>query len=123
MKVYIAALYSTNDNAAAEAVRQLVEAGHESTAQWINGAEETRTQAEAAVMDLEDVDRADALILLALPIGTLYKGGGRHFEMGYAVARGKKVIVVGDYETVFCHLPKVLVCPTVGAAINFLEVI
>ena len=122
MKIYVAALYSTKDTEATLAKRVIEGAGHECTSQWITGGEDGRSRSEAAIMDLNDVWRADALILLTLPLGTLYKGGGRCVEFGYALGLGKKVAVVGDYENIFCHLPSVKVCSTVGAAIEFLEV-
>ena len=121
MKIYVAALYSMRETEAAEAARVVLENGHECTARWIGGGEVGKSQAGAAVMDIEDIDAAEALIMLALPYGTMFKGGGRHFEMGYAHGRGKRIAVVGDHESVFCHLPSVMVCPTVGAAIHFLE--
>ena len=59
---------------------------------------------EHARLDLSDVARAD--ILLALnPIEFANKGtGGRHVELGYALALGKQIVLVGVRTNVFHHL-------------------
>lgn len=61
--------------------------------------------------DLDDVASSDALVIvtgnvldmiLAEPIPAQWlHTGGRHVEMGYAVAKGMPVIVVGQAENVF----------------------
>ncbi len=81
---------------------QLRADGHEITSQWIDigdgTTEENVTDAvrvEGAMMDLEDVDRADVLLAFSYPRALPSTGGGRHVEFGYAIARDKRVIVVG----------------------------
>ncbi len=117
-KVYVAARYPmiTEARAAANLLKQ---ANYEVTSRWLDGV--NRALHDAAIEDLEDVRAADYLMLLTLPEGTSYSGGGRHVEFGYALALGKRVIAVGHYETLFCYLPQVRVYPTVGAAINFMN--
>lgn len=89
--------------------------GHEVTARWVDGAEETLGESAAgALMDVEDIEAADMLLFFAEPRGSLNVGGGRHWEFGYAFARGKSCVVVGDRETIFCHLPSVRVIATLG---------
>jgi nucleoside 2-deoxyribosyltransferase len=91
---------------------QLQQTGHVVTSRWLDNEEESKDKAAAAQMDLDDVDSADALVLLGLPKGTTYKGGGRMVEFGYAVAKGKKLFLVTDRECVFGWLPQVTFCST-----------
>lgn len=62
--------------------------------------------AQHAYCDLADIDSSDVLILLTESVAALEAGGsattgGRHIETGYAIAHGKRVIVVGQAENVF----------------------
>jgi nucleoside 2-deoxyribosyltransferase len=123
-KVYVAGWYSQITQAK-EAARELRQAGYLVTAPWIDGVTDTANGyplMQAALDDLHGVKQADYLMLLALPFGTMYNGGGRWVEFGYALALGKRMVVVGEHETIFCHLPGVRVYSTVGAAINFMNV-
>lgn len=123
-KVYVAGWYAQIAEAKA-AVRELREAGYEVTSKWVEGGTDTANGyalRQAAIEDLHDLQRADYLMLLALPFGTMYNGGGRWVEFGYALALGKRMVVIGGHETIFCHLPGVKVYSTVGAAINFMNV-
>lgn len=122
-KVYVAAWFSQRKRAKA-AAQELECAGYEITSPWIDGGTDTAQGYElmkAAVEDLKGIDQADYLMLLALPFGTYYNGGGRWCEFGYALALGKRMVVIGDHETIFCHLPRVRVYSTVGAAISFMN--
>lgn len=122
-KVYVAAMASQRLYEAAAAATALRKAGYEVTSRWLNGlaADTGMTEQAAALMDLEDVRAGDYLMLLTRPMGANYSGGGRMVEFGYALALGKNMIVVGDFEMLFCHLPNVRVFPTVEAAIHFME--
>lgn len=51
--------------------------------------------------DLDDLDEADCVISFT---GSGLKGG-RHVELGYALARGKRLFVIGPRENVFHTLP------------------
>jgi hypothetical protein len=44
--------------------------------------------------------------------------GGRHVELGAALAAGKRVCVVGHRENVFCWLPIVEYFPTWSACLE-----
>ena len=121
MKVYLAAMYQWME--AIKAKRELFHAaGFESTAQWLDGDEEKQlNRHSAATMDLDDVDRADALVLYTLAKGSKFSSGGRFVEFGYALAKDKKIIIVGDRENVFCHLDHVTVVDTTEDAIVVLK--
>jgi hypothetical protein len=60
--------------------------------------------AQLARDDLADVAAADTFITVAA-FGA--GKGGRHVELGYALALGKRVILVGRVEHVFHALPEV----------------
>lgn len=120
MKIYTAARYGRMGEMRAfnEIIRA---AGHKTTARWVDGAEEIlEEKTEGALMDVEDVKRADVLFFFSQPKGSLNAGGGRHFEFGYAFAAGKRCVVIGERETIFCHLPNVAVVDTLAEALALL---
>lgn len=118
MKVYIAAMYSLRDEVRNHHMKVLAAAGHEVTARWLWKDEPPGSEQASAIKDLADVARADAIVLLTNLIGTMYSGGGRHVEFGYALALGKHCFTVGEYETIFQHLPQVTVCGTIDAVVK-----
>lgn len=121
MKIYLAALYSRR--ADMEHRADILKAcGFEICARWVYGGEEGLTREQIALLDLEDVDACDTLLLFTEPYGSFNRGGGRHAEFGYALAKGKKVVVIGDREHVFCHHPDVEVYPTLELWVASLEV-
>jgi hypothetical protein len=81
--------------------------GHSITAQWVYGNEEGKTLEDIAIMDRNDVSRADTVIQFTDPRGTLATGGGRHTEFGLGYAWGKRMILVGEREQIFHNLPGV----------------
>ena len=83
--------------------------GSECVARWVFGGEKGLNRQQIAQLDLHDVKRADTLFIFTYPRGEPQPGGGRFVEMGYALALNKRVIVIGDYENVFCHTPGVQV--------------
>lgn len=140
MRVYIAAPYAARRQALAYA-QDLRGLGFDVTSSWVNeeheigpgttGAAPALSDDEAgrhAATDLDDVDRADVLVLLtgaALGLAPAECGsGGRHVETGYALAKGKWVVVVGEAENIFHrvggydHLVEVV--PNWLAAVGFL---
>lgn len=118
-KVYIAARYDRRFELrfTANALRAN---GHEVTAKWLDNAEEFKeSMAAAAQMDLDDIDRADTVLFVGEPFGSVNRGGGRWFELGYAYAQGKRLFVVlgsGGHETVFTELPSMVTFPTIEKA-------
>jgi nucleoside 2-deoxyribosyltransferase len=55
----------------------------------------------AADRNLHDIDASDIFILLTTGMAAR---GGRHFETGYAFARGKPIVILGPVEHAFQHL-------------------
>lgn len=110
-KVYIAAP-SESQAIVKEMAYLLRQNGITITARWIH--EDFKTQntpallREWAIKDLEDVAAAD--ILLAFNSEEFrHKGtGGRHVELGYAIALGKPILLYGARTNVFHHHPQVI---------------
>jgi nucleoside 2-deoxyribosyltransferase len=112
MKIYLAAAYGRR--AELEEYAKLIQSyGHEITSSWVSGAEENlgRTREQSALMDIEDVDRCDMVLSFTHPRGTKTSGGGRHVEFGYGYAKNKILVLIGEQENVFHHLPGVQVLP------------
>lgn len=107
MKIYIASLFSRREEM--EGYAGIIKgAGHEIVARWVYGGEEGLSREQIALLDLEDVDKADVVVSFTHPRGTATMGGGRHVEFGYALAKGKAVVLIGERENVFHDHPKVL---------------
>ncbi|HEU0073939.1 MAG TPA: hypothetical protein VFS30_07990 [Dehalococcoidia bacterium] len=109
--VYFAARYSRRDEL--NAYRAELDAlGIEVTSRWL--ATEPRVHSEYSdadwrelgQIDQEDVLAADTLVCFTEPDGA-GGNGGRHVELGMALALGRRVIVVGRREHIFHHLPEI----------------
>ncbi len=118
MKIYLAAWYERN--AEMRRYRAELEAlGHMVTSRWIDqhGGELTASMPEREIddnlqgaalyahKDLEDLNAANVMIFFASPNGE--GKGGRHFELGYAIAKQKPIIHIGRRENVFQALPTI----------------
>lgn len=82
------------------------ECGFDVIARWVFGNEEGLSDADICKLDLDDVKDAEALFIFTHPREEPQPGGGRFVEMGYAMALGKPVYVIGPRENVFCNDPK-----------------
>lgn len=111
--VYIAAPYPIRDLAQG-VMRFLEEAGLDVTSSWLKS--EDHLDDKHARLDLADVDRADALVLLNHKEWVNSGTGGRHVEVGYAIARGKPIVLVGERSNIFHYLNDVIVVPAEVAA-------
>jgi hypothetical protein len=122
MRCYLAAAWSRREEISLIADR-LRAVGVEITSNWLT--EETALQTGAkekflrdrAYIDLADVDRADALVRFTDPEAFVTHTGvpprrllsaARMVEMGYALAKGKTVYVVGGKQNVFDYLGSVV---------------
>jgi nucleoside 2-deoxyribosyltransferase len=123
--VYLAARYSRRDelNRYRE---QLSGQGITVTSHWLTAdppvpvADLTDTHwRELAETDIDDIRRADALVAFAEDSGG--GGGGRHVELGVAVALEKFVVVVGSPEHLFHRLPQIRVQPDWNGAFQALR--
>ena len=109
--VYFAARYSRREELNGYRA-ELQDLGFEVTARWLSTEPRARskyTDADwryLALLDQEDVLAADTLVCFAEP-AEAGGNGGRHVELGMALALGRRVIVIGRREHIFHHLPEI----------------
>jgi hypothetical protein len=110
--VYLAARYSRRDELRKYASR-LREAGIIVTSRWLRESGPLNTKLgddtpafyrRTAIIDLEDIDKADTIVFFSEDplVGT--PRGGRHVEYGYALGTGKRLVVLGGEENIFHYL-------------------
>lgn len=96
--------------------RELARHGYEVTSRWLTSEDAlapaeldgSGRAADLALMDLEDVRRAGICIAFTEPPHETKPGrGGRHTELGIALALGLRVVLVGPREHVFHCLPEI----------------
>jgi hypothetical protein len=105
MKVYIAASFPRMEEAQNLGLK-LEAMGFEITSYWHQGGE-TASEYHSGVRALRDylaVERSELFIEL---VGDLHKSrGGRHCELGLALAWNKKIMLVGSIDDcIFTNLP------------------
>jgi nucleoside 2-deoxyribosyltransferase len=106
VKIYIAAPYPCR-NQCIQVMKDLEALGHTITSRWLKSPDELAD--EHARKDLADVAEADVLLALNYA-GWEDKGtGGRHVEFGYAIALGKRIVLVGLRSNIFHYLSDVRV--------------
>lgn len=119
-RVYLAAPYHRRSELQ-DYARRLEYAGIEVTARWLDGlhdhlvdtTDDVDVRGSWATEDIEDIERADALLVFPLPTRANRSArGGVHVELGIALALGKRVIAVGGRPNVFYCLPRVEVVQT-----------
>lgn len=126
MKVYLTAMWDRQSNM--RDVREKLQAdGIVVTSRWLDekpsGPMESHpveVVAAGAQMDLDDIDGADAVIVFSEDRLIGYTTGGRHVELGYAIAKGKPIIVVGPRENVFFYLPQIRFADSVAEAVEII---
>lgn len=117
LRIYLAARYS-RWHELADYAQQLKTCGFIVTSRWLEGrspissdglSEEATLEQRAwfAEQDWNDLMAADTCISFTEPSRSSNTRGGRHVELGAALAAGKRVIVVGHRENVFHCLPQV----------------
>ena len=82
---------------------------------WANLAE---LRMQYAQEDVEDLQAADTVIAFSEEDNSPYSHGGRHVELGMALAWNKDVYLVGNPENIFCHLPAVKLYERWSAALR-----
>lgn len=101
-RLYLAARFSRRAEME-EKANLLKRCGFDITSRWVYGGEDNLTREQIAMLDLTDVDRADIVVSFTEPEGTAVRGGGRHTEFGYGLAKNKKIVIIGEREQVFHH--------------------
>lgn len=110
IKIYLAAAYSRKLEVK-EYAKRLRDEGFEVTSQWLDEME-GGDLAKNAFIDLNNIDSCDILVRFTDSINIGYNdpaliSGGRHFETGYAYAKGKQIIVVGGKQNIFDNLSRI----------------
>jgi nucleoside 2-deoxyribosyltransferase len=93
-------------------------AGHTLTGRWLSRPP-SKDYPRLAAEDLEDIEACDCLILWTS--NAKHFGGARHTEAGYALGRGKRIIVFGPRENLFYTLPGVAQAFTVRGLLDLLR--
>ena len=57
--------------------------------------------------DLDDVQSCDLCIAFTEPPRSKASRGGRMVELGVAIGQGKRIMIVGPRENIFCWLPEI----------------
>ncbi len=120
-RIYIAAPWSWRD-AAQDVQTSAIEQGWECTARWMfvhGDSTDPEVLRREALNDIEDIQKARALVLL-----NIERSEGKSVELGYALALGLPVIVVGTYPgctNIFLHHPFVTRVETFDQALDTLE--
>jgi hypothetical protein len=138
LKVYLAAAWRRQSEMRYLA-QKLDAIGVEITSRWLyeqespNPRDRDRHRRETALIDIQDVRAADALVRFTdqsaridgdYPTGQAPAGlatGARMFEMGLAWAEGKTIVVVGGHQPVFDYLPNVIHLKNEEELIQFLN--
>ncbi len=109
MDVYIAGPF--NKRRELKEIRQrLFERGIGSTSSWIDSHLEEfdcmtpESKWKEAKQDLLDVHRADGMVFCNLGQST---SGGMHLEMGFALAKGKPIWLLGEPTSIFHFHPSI----------------
>jgi hypothetical protein len=122
MRLYVAASFPRKRDAEALAAK-LIAAGHTVTSTWHVGPGGDYASrggpATAACQDMADVLRAEALVCIT---GDTLTHGGRHGEVGAALATRRPVYLLGPREEcVWHHHPRVHQYDTVKALLAHLR--
>jgi len=91
------------------------QSSHTVVGRWLTGAHDGSSIADQtrwAREDLEDIDRADCLVIFHLPVDEPEASAGRHIEHGYAIAKGKQIIIVGKSTSVFQYVSNTINYPS-----------
>lgn len=109
-----------------ECKEQLEAVGESVRARWLTEESDMRLvdaeeRTRIAIMDAEDVTKSDGILAFTEDPESRQNGnnrGGRHVELGLALALNKRVVVIGPRENVFCYLPNIEVFPDLGTFIE-----
>lgn len=126
MKVYIAHNFEARDWLRENVLPLLKKIGHTSTSDWITDDSHLKRDMmkESAIADAMGIDTSDMILFFAKQLGDR-PGRGKYFELGYAYARHKGVMVVGNEmelkECVFYHMPGVMLFNGIESAMQYLS--
>jgi hypothetical protein len=119
MRIYIAASFPRKDEACR--LRDILKtAGHKVVSRWLDqeySVYDTGGGAKEAYDDFSDIISSEMLIQIT---GDTLTHGGRHTELGIALALKKLCVIMGPREQVFHSLPIIAVCKTPEEVVKIL---
>jgi hypothetical protein len=131
MSAYVAARWDDR-KLAMEAAAQLRDAGIVIHSTWLSPRDDQSMdtlkaegniviEARArALMDVHEIAKSNLFVQLSPEAGFRNSTGGKHVELGIAIALGKTIYIIGQRENVFHYHPSCRLVPTVDAIINSL---
>lgn len=113
MRIYVAAQFETAGDVR-NLAKKITEARHQVVSTWHQVSDKNETRQDAwtdraisfCCRDIIDLNRADTILFISQGDGSKSKGG-RHFELGYAAAQGKRLLMIGPAENVFHAIPHI----------------
>lgn len=111
--VYLAARYD-HLSLMQQYKHRLEQGGFVVTSRWVNGKHEAQegwkyaNSALCALEDYEDIHTCDWVVSFTEQPTAKSTRGGRHVELGIALALNKRCIVIGPRENVFHYLPQIV---------------
>jgi hypothetical protein len=130
LKVYLASRWEDRSEIIEYRNFLVKAAGIESTARWLTPthprlqdkvANDMKTGHTVQSRDVEDILRADVVIVFSPKKAHGNGTGGRHVECGIAIGRNKPILLCGIPENVFHCNDNVTVVPTVRKLIRHLK--
>ena len=106
LRVYLSARWQRQEEM--RGVRTRLESlGVKVNASWLDEKIGDRTEREAAEIDVNEVSSADILIAFTETPEVGYYTGGRHVELGVAIALSVPIVCIGPRENIFHHMERV----------------
>lgn len=123
MKIYLASNYA--DHPRMRIIKEVLgQQNIKVTSRWINGEHahleggtHQEMNARFAREDLEDLESAEVVVVFNEP-GPRSSRGGKHLELGYALAIKKRIILIGQPSNVFHYLPEIEIIEDVSDLIQ-----
>lgn len=122
-RVYIASRYSRRDEMR-NVAEQLSERGFIVSSTWLQedyplnmnlDGLTPEQHAEIATQDYDDIVGSDIMVFFAEDQNNQPPRGGRHVEVGIALALGVRIYIIGERENIFHYLPDIKVVPNLEA--------
>jgi len=122
-RVYVAARYSYREHKAMDAVNALIARGLQPTSRWVWQDDPTLGDGDVtarwAMTNMADIQRADAMLVVSEP-ERIHTNGGRHVELGIALALGKRIVIWGTRENTFYWFPGIQAYRSLDSAVDAL---
>ena len=122
MRIYVAHNFSAREWLPV-VVHKIKAVGHHVTSTWIfdDAHAAGGSRLSSAKVDLADIDQSSCIVLFTDQYGET-PGKGKYFELGYAYAQKKRIILVGkDESCVFYWLPGIQRVENVEELIKLLK--